>query len=75
MIIQRKIEMDVPSGLHIYWEDIATEEVPDHVLDFLKSLNDYVGTEYRIIHGEEYSTAIVTQPPLPKKEVEWSKSK
>lgn len=77
MIIQRKIELDVPSGNFTYWEDLVTSDsTVINPLAYLKTLNHPTGTEYRIIHtaGIDMRTAIVTQPPAPKKKVEWLKS-
>ncbi len=79
MIIQRKIELDVPNGRdNIYWEDLVTDDsVVVIIINYLKTLDPPIGTKYRIIHAGKTSIqyATVTQPPLPKKEIEWSKSK
>ena len=75
MIIQRKIDYDVPSGQFIYWEDIkfdGNDVTPlAEIINHLADRDDYVGTEYRIIRSGEHLKAVVTQPPLPKKEVKW----
>lgn len=79
MIIQRKIHFDVPNGKrNIYWEDIVINGSDvmtlGEIIDYLEAQDDHVGTEYRIIRHGEHLKAAVTQPPLPKKEVKWSKS-
>ena len=78
MIIQRKIHFNVPNGQeNIYWEDLViNDSVVINILAYLKTLAHPIGTEYRIIQSEAHiQYAIVTQPQLPEKEVEWLKSK
>lgn len=72
LMIQRELEPMTPEN-PIYrdipensWTDIPLPNAVSDILGFITSLDDPVGTRYRIIR-EESSYAIVRQPEVPKK--------
>lgn len=62
MIVQRKLE--------VLWEDVEIPTpAPEHVLEWLTTLPDAVGTEYRIC--DLVSTAIMRERNNPTRYVGW----
>lgn len=73
MIVQRKVDIGGYSGIQgDYWEDVETSTPKSvHLLDWLATLSDPVGTEYRIIDGEKVLTAVMGERNYPARYTYW----